>query len=61
MNNRLTDQKRRDEETKRQTDKRNKLAGEERRLKDMQKASLLEVHSITHKFTCEEIFLQKIY
>jgi hypothetical protein len=43
MNNRVVDQKRRDEETKRQTDKRNKLACEERRLKDMQKASLLEV------------------
>ena len=43
MNQRMADQKRRDDQNKRQADKRNKLAAEERRLKDLQKAAFAEV------------------
>lgn len=43
MNQRMADQKRRDDQNKRQADKRNKLASEERRLKDLQKAAFAEV------------------
>ena len=43
MTQRLEVQKRREDQSKRQAEKRNKLAAEERRLKDLQKAALGEV------------------
>ena len=43
MNQRLAGQKEREIQTKMQVDKRNKVAAEERRMRDLQKAALGEV------------------
>ena len=43
MNERLAGQKKREIHNKMQVDKRNKLAAEEKRIKDLQKAALGEV------------------